>query len=261
MSTAERSITLERGAITLKIAATQAERQACQALRYKVFYEDGGASASAQALADKLDADGYDEICDHLLVRDGERAVGTYRLLRQDRLGPGQAFYSQSEFDVAQLLAAKPELHFLELGRSCVLAEYRTKRIIELLWQGIWDYVRAHKLDVMIGCASLGGTDVGGLGEQLAYLHHNHLAPADWRVPAHPAHAVAMDQVAAETLDAKRALKAIPPLVKGYLRLGGYVGEGAVVDHQFNTTDVLIILPVSAINPRYFNRFGAPVSA
>ena len=184
MSVAERSITLERGAITLKIAATQAERQACQALRYKVFYEDGGASASAQALADKLDADGYDEICDHLLVRDGERAVGTYRLLRQDRLGPDQAFYSQSEFDVARLLAAKPGLRFLELGRSCVLAEYRTKRIIELLWQGIWDYVRAHRLDVMIGCASLEGTDAGALGEQLAYLNHHHLAPEDWRVPA-----------------------------------------------------------------------------
>ncbi len=258
---AERKVSLERGSITLNVAATEAERHACLALRYKVFFEDGGASANAQALANKLDADGFDEICDHLLVRDGARAVGTYRLLRQDRLGPGQAFYSQGEFDVARLLAVKPGLRFLELGRSCVLAEYRTKRIIELLWQGIWDYVRAHRLDVMIGCASLEGTDVRALAEPLAYLHHNHLAPEPWRVPAHPEQAVAMDQVAPDRLNTKRALKAIPPLVKGYLRLGGYVGDGAVVDHQFNTTDVLIILPVSAINPRYFNRFGAPASA
>ena len=153
-----RQVGLQRGSIGLKIARTAEERQACQALRYKVFYEDGGASASAQALAHKLDADGYDDICDHLLVTDGTQAVGTYRLLRQDRLAPDQAFYSQDEFDLAPLLAAKPGLRFLELGRSCVLAEYRTKRIIELLWQGIWDYVRAHQLDVMIGCASLGGT-------------------------------------------------------------------------------------------------------
>ncbi len=253
-----RPVGLQRGTIGLKIAETAAEQEACQALRYKVFYEDGGASANAQALANKLDADGYDDICDHLLVTDGDHAVGTYRLLRQNRLRPGQAFYSQGEFDVAPLLAAKPDRRFLELGRSCVLAEYRTKRIIELLWQGIWDYVRAHQLDVMIGCASLGGTDTSQLAHQLAYLHHHHLAPKDWRVVAHPEHCVEMDKVAAGALDAKRALKAIPPLVKGYLRLGGYVGEGAVIDHQFNTTDVLIILPVSAINPRYFARFGAP---
>ncbi|MCP5080074.1 MAG: GNAT family N-acetyltransferase [Alphaproteobacteria bacterium] len=253
-----RPVGLQRGTIGLKIAETAAEQEACQALRYKVFYEDGGASANAQALANKLDADGYDDICDHLLVTDGEHAVGTYRLLRQDRLGPGQDFYSQGEFDLAPLLAAKPDLRFLELGRSCVLAEYRTKRIIELLWQGIWDYVRAHQLDVMIGCASLGGTDTSQLSHQLSYLHHHHLAPEDWRVVAHPEHCASMDKVAAGELDAKRALKAIPPLVKGYLRLGGYVGEGAVIDYQFNTTDVLIILPVSAINPRYFARFGAP---
>ncbi len=251
-------IVLQRGTIGLKIAETEREKEACQALRFKVFYEDGGAKASAQALASKLDRDGYDAICDHLLVTDGDQAVGTYRLLRQESLGPGQDFYSQGEFDLAPLLLAKPNLNFLELGRSCVLAEYRTKRIIEVLWQGIWDYVRAHKLDVMIGCASLGGTDTDQLGNQLAYLHHNHLAPADWRVQAHPNQHTAMDKIAADQVDAKAALKAIPPLVKGYLRLGGYIGEGAVIDRQFNTTDVMIILPVAAINPRYFNRFGAP---
>ncbi len=252
---------LERGAISLKIASAEEELKACQALRYKVFYEDGGASADAQVLADKLDADGYDPICDHLLVRDGEKAVGTYRLLRQEQLGPGQVFYSQSEFDLAPLLAAKPGLRFLELGRSCVLAEYRTKRIIELLWQGIWDYVRAHRLDVMIGCASLHGTDHEALAQQLSYLHHHHLAPEDWCARAHGGLYVPMGMLAADEVDPKAALKAIPPLVKGYLRLGGYVGDGAVVDHQFNTTDVLIILPVSAINPRYFARFGAPEAA
>lgn len=255
-----RSVSLQRGSVGLKIAETAAEREACQALRFKVFYEDGGARANAEALASKLDSDGYDALCDHLLVTDGNQAVGTYRLLRQDHLPAGQAFYSQSEFHIAPLLAAKPSLRFLELGRSCVLAEYRTKRIIELLWQGIWDYVRAWELDVMIGCASLGGTDPDLLANQLAYLHHHHLAPEDWHVQAHPGQRVEMDRIPADEVDPKGALKAIPPLVKGYLRLGGYVGDGAVIDQQFNTTDVLIILPVSAINPRYFARFGAPSS-
>lgn len=260
-SPANQAVALQRGAIGLKIAETRAEREACQALRFKVFYEDGGARADAEALASKLDSDGYDGLCDHLLVTDGDQAVGTYRLLRQDQLPTGQAFYSQGEFDLQPLLTAKPELRFLELGRSCVLAEYRTKRIIELLWQGIWDYVRAFQLDVMIGCASLGGTEPDRLANQLTYLHHHHLAPEDWHVRAHPAQSVSMNRMPAAHIDPKAALKAIPPLVKGYLRLGGYVGEGAVIDHQFNTTDVLIILPVSAINPRYFARFGAPTDA
>ncbi len=244
--------------IRLKLADSAADVEACQALRFKVFYEDGGARRNADSLTRKLDADVYDEICDHLMVIDNGVTVGTYRLLRQEKLPPGWSLYSQSEFDLASLLERKKDVRFLELGRSCVLTKYRTKRVIEMLWQAIWDYVRAHHLDVMLGCASLNGTAVSELRQQLAYLHHFHGAPAEWAVRAHDVHYVPMDMCNKDQIKPRKVLKAIPPLLKGYLRLGGYVGDGAVIDEQFNTTDVLIILPVSAINPRYFARFGAP---
>ena len=176
--------------IGVRLASTQADVEACQALRYQVFYEDGAAKADSLAFAQKLDADGYDALCDHLMVSDGERVVGTYRLLRQEKLPAGVEFYSQAEFDIAPLLARHASLRFLELGRSCVLKEYRTKRVIEVLWQAIWDYVRLNKLDVMLGCASLPGSDPEQAAPLLSYLQSVHAAPAEWAARAQPAHSI-----------------------------------------------------------------------
>ena len=155
------------------------------------------------------------------------------------------------------LLAANPGLRFLELGRSCVLKPYRNKRTVELLWHGIWTYVLHHRIDVMLGCASLEGTDPQKLALPLSFLHHFARSPETWRVRAVDERFVPMDRLAKEAIDPKAALHALPPLVKGYLRLGATFGEGAVVDRQFGTTDVLVMLPVSAINPRYIEHFGA----
>jgi putative hemolysin len=146
----------------------------------------------------------------------------------------------------------------MELGRSCVLKPYRNKRTVELLWHGLWTYVREHKVDVMIGCASFEGTDPAAHATALSFLHHNALAPSEWRCRAHEHLYVPMDRIGKDEIDAKAALKAMPPLIKGYLRLGAFVGDGAVIDRQFGTTDVLIILPVEKIDPRYFEYFGAP---
>ena len=202
-------------------------------------------------------------MCDHLLVLDtsggGRRseAVGTYRVLRQEIAARTYGFYSQAEFDIAPLLAQRSATHrFMELGRSCVLAPYRNKRTVELLWHGLWTYVRRHRVDVMIGCASFEGTDPDAHAMALSYLHHFARATPDWRVAAHPVLSVAMDRVPKADIDAKAALKAMPPLIKGYLRLGCMIGDGAVIDRQFGTTDVLIILPVEHIDPRYFGHFG-----
>jgi putative hemolysin len=148
-------------------------------------------------------------------------------------------------------------LKFLELGRSCVLAPYRNKRTVELLWHGIWSYVRRHRLDVMIGCASLDGTDPAALALPLSFLHHFAAAPADWQVQALAGRRVDMNLLPKHEIDPRAALRALPPLIKGYLRLGAFCGDGAVVDHAFGTTDVLIVLPVSAINTRYIEHFGA----
>ena len=220
---------------------------------------------------DGFDADRFHPICDHLVViqqggtpsengiqlQDGE-LVGTYRLLRQEVAEAHGGFYTQGEFDIAPVIAAHPGLRFLELGRSCVLKPFRTRPVVELLWQGIWDYVRLHDLDVMLGCASLDGTDPAKHAVALSFLAHSAAAPAEWQVCALPNLYVDMKTIPADKLDMREALRQLPPLIKGYLRLGCYIGDGAIIDHQFNTVDVLIILPVSAINERYFSHFGQP---
>ncbi len=260
-----------RGKLCVRLTQSSAEVAIAQRLRYKVFYEELNATPSPDALKSQADADRFDDICDHLIVvdqaairRDDQFAVhdgvmvGTYRLLRQAVAEKNGGFYTQSEFNIAPLLAAKPDLNFLELGRSCVLREFRIKPVVELLWQGIWNYVRHHGLDVMLGCASLEGVDVGQHAATLDFLARNCAPPPEWTVRALPERFVEMKSPAANSLDAKTALKLLPPLIKGYLRLGCYIGDGAVIDHQFNTIDVLIILPVSSINPRYFTHFGKP---
>jgi L-ornithine Nalpha-acyltransferase len=188
-----------------------------------------------------------------------QKVVGTYRVLRQEIAERTLGFYTQSEYDIAPLIAARsPGYRFVELGRSCVLEAYRNKRTVELLWHGLWTYVREHGIDVMIGCASLPGTDPDQHAMALSFLHHNALAPPEWRCRAHDHLYVPMDRLPRESIDARSALKSLPPLIKGYLRLGAYVGDGAVIDPQFGTTDVLIILPVEKIDPRYFEHFGMP---
>lgn len=260
------------GELDVRMAATRADIRRAQRLRYEVFYEEMSARPSSVAKVRRLDEDSYDSVCDHLLVVDNAKhagvwhngrrpkVVGTYRVLRQDvaqRHAGG--FYTQSEYDIEGLIARKsPQYRFMELGRSCVLKPYRNKRSVELLWHGLWTYVREHKVDVMIGCASFEGTDPDAHATALSFLHRNALAPDEWQCRAHDSLYNSLERLPGQDLNMKQALKALPPLIKGYLRLGAFVGDGAVIDHQFNTTDVLIILPVEKIDPRYFEHFGAP---
>lgn len=261
------------GNLEVRLARTRSEIKLAQQLRYQVFYEEMCAKPSRLAQFRRRDEDAYDAVCDHLLVVDINesrgrtslgrpalpKVVGTYRVLRQDIAERSLGFYTASEYDIAPLIAEKsPRYRFMELGRSCVLAPYRNKRSVELLWHGLWTYVREHKIDVMIGCASFEGTDPDVHAEALSFLHHNALAPTEWRCRARQGLHVPMDRIAADKLNPKTALKSIPPLIKGYLRLGAFVGDGAVIDHQFGTTDVLICLPVEKIDPRYFEHYGAP---
>lgn len=262
------------GDLEVRLAAKKADILQAQRLRYEVFYEEMSAKPTAVASMRRLDQDAYDSICDHLLVVDTSadpqmdeiwahrrrpRVVGTYRILRQDIAERSLGFYTQSEYDIAPLVRAKsPHYQFMELGRSCVLKPYRSKRSVELLWHGLWTYIREHNIDVMIGCASFEGTDPGAHAMALSYLHHYAMAPSEWRCAAHPDLYQPMDILPKEDVHLRQALKAMPPLIKGYIRLGAFVGDGAVIDRQFGTTDVLIILPVEKIDPRYFEHFGAP---
>lgn len=255
-----------RGSLEVRLAKGAKEIRHAQRLRFKVFYNEMSAVAGAQALIRRRDIDAYDAICDHLIVIDHdlsrrpfgrtEKVVGTYRLLRQDRADRHFGFYSAREYDLQPLISAHPSLRFLELGRSCVLPAYRDKRTVELLWRGIWKYVQHHRMDVMIGCASLEGTDPAKLALPLSFLHHYAGAVEPWHAQAIGNRHVSLDILPKDRIDSKLALRALPPLIKGYLRLGAMIGDGAVIDRQFNTTDVFVMLPVSAISRRYIDHFG-----
>jgi L-ornithine Nalpha-acyltransferase len=254
----------------IRFARTADDIKTAQRLRYSVFYEEMGAIATPESRGMELDSDGYDAHCDHLVivkahgsgrfaVEDGEM-VGTYRLLPQAKAMTCGGFYTQGEFDVDALVRRKPDLNFLELGRSCVLKAFRTRAVINLLWQGIWDYVRANHFDVMFGCASFAGSDPRQHVAILDHLARHHAPTPEWHARAQADRYIEMKSKLAQAPGSRATLKAIPPLIKGYLQLGCYIGEGAVIDRQFNTTDVLIILPVANINPRYFERFGQPAA-
>ncbi|WP_160007070.1 GNAT family N-acetyltransferase [Rhizobium sp. 18055] len=252
------------GNLETRLARTPGEIDAAQSVRYRVFVEEMGAELPAEAMRRKRDVDAYDAFCDHLLVLDRsiegdseDQIVGTYRLLRQDVAMANGGFYSASEFDIGALIARHPDKRFMELGRSCVLPEYRTKRIVELLWQGNWAYALKHGMSAMFGCASFPGTQPEAHALALSFLRHNVAAKDEWAVGALPHLARDMDLMPVEAINPKRALMALPPLIKGYLRLGAMVGSTAVVDKAFNTTDVLIVLPIASISDRYLNYYGA----
>jgi putative hemolysin len=261
----------ENRRLKLRLAANERDVLAAQRLRYQVFYEELGARADLLTRASGLDCDRFDPICDHLLVidenpdtdadlRDG-KLIGTYRLLRHEIALAHGGFYSQSEYDLEPLLARHSDLQMLELGRSCVARDYRGTAVAELLWQGIWNYVRDFGLNAMVGCASLPGTDPDILADELSFLAHHAHAPDEWRARALPHRYIKMARRPIEEINQRDVLRRLPTLIKGYLRIGSYVGDGAVIDRQFNTTDVLILLPVSRISPKYFAHYGAPAHA
>lgn len=254
------------GSLEVRLAAGSKEVRRAQKLRYKVFYEERSAAPSTRARLTRRDIDPFDEICDHLLVLDHEagpkrfrkkkpKIVGTYRLLRREVAESRFGFYSAGEFDLRPLLARHPGTRLLELGRSCVLKPYRSRQTLALLWQGIWAYVGHHRCEAMIGCASLEGTDPEALALPLSYLHHYARSPAEWLVRPHPSRRCGMDRMAPQAIDARAAFKRLPPLLKGYLRLGATIGDGAVIDRAFGTTDVFVALPVAVIGERYVSYF------
>src|SRR5216683_8135925 len=215
------------GALEVRLARTAAEIRRAQKLRYDVFYKEMSAVADRTAYFARRDIDLFDAVCDHLLVIDhavpklqkAPAVVGTYRLLRQDVAERGGGFYSAGEFDVGSLVARHRDLKFLELGRSCVLPPYRNKRTVELLWHGIWTYVLGHRIDVMIGCASLEGTDPDRLALPLSFLHHYARAPEPWRTIPLPHRYLELNRMPKAAVAPKAALQLLPPLIKGYLRL------------------------------------------
>jgi len=254
------------GALEVRLAETGAEVEQAQRLRYRVFYEEMSAVPSPAMRDSQRDFDRFDQVCEHLLVvdrsihdDDGRPAVvGTYRLMRDADAARAGGFYTSSEYDIAPMLAGLPSTtRFLELGRSCILKSYRTRpATMQLLWRGVMTYVARFSIDLMFGCASLHGTDPDQLALPLSYLHHYHAIPPQYRVRAKPELFVDMNRMPKESIDVKEALRSLPPLIKGYVRAGAGIGDGAVIDRQFGTTDVFIYFPLSGIDARYKSRFG-----
>lgn len=239
--------------ISVRLADGQADIEAAQNLRYKVFYKERSAIPSVEMEATERDFDEYDRISDHLVVTHTENGtdeiVGTYRLLRQEVAEKHGGFYTASEYDISPILESGGKL--LELGRSCVLEPFRTRPVLQMLWQGIADYVLSRDIDLMFGCASLHGTDLSSMKERLSYLYYHHLAQPALCPKALESRYVDMRFLPKEAIHPREAFSSLPPLIKGYLRLGAGIGDGAVVDHQFNTTDVCIVLPTHLVTSRY----------
>ena len=250
---------LRAGNLGVRIAETTAEIDAVQALRYRVFYQEMGATADAATASSRRDRDAFDAVADHLLVVDhaigpgAEGVVGTYRLIQREAAGKLGRFYSADEYDIAQIMSFPGRI--LELGRSCVDVAYRGRIAMQLLWRGIAAYVFHYQIDLMFGCASLHGTDPDALAADLTYLYYNHLAPPAVRPRALPHRYVDMRRMPPGQLDPKRVQAQLPPLIKGYLRLGGFVGDGAVIDRQFNTTDVAVVVKTDLVTDKYYRHY------
>ena len=243
----------------MRIAATAHEVDAAQALRYRVFYEEMGATAEPLTAAAQRDTDAWDPVADHILVIDhalGEgpqSVVGTYRLIQREGAAAVGRFYSEDEYDIRAIINFPGGV--LELGRSCVDASHRGRAVMQLLWRGIAAYIETNNIDLMFGCASLNGTDPDLLAAELTYLYGHHLAPPALRPKALPERYVDMRRLDPAAYDPRKANQSLPPLIKGYLRLGGFVGDGAVIDSQFNTVDVAIVVKTDLVTERYSKHY------
>lgn len=257
---------IRHGQMEVRLARCEAEIRAAQTLRYKVFYGEMGARPSAEMIAEGRDFDRFDAYCDHLVVIDhaeSGRVVGTYRLLRQSVAERHGGFYTATEFDVAKLMEVPGEI--MELGRACVDTSHRNRpATMQLLWRGIATYTVHYDVKILFGCASLPGTDPQAIAGALSYLYYNHLAPEHLRARALPDRYNRMDllpprevddQAAVAELAERTTLSALPPLIKGYLRVGGLIGDGAVIDQEFQTTDICIIVVTDRLTAKYFNHY------
>ena len=254
------------GALEVRLAETEHEVILAQRLRYQVFYEEKSAIPSEEMRATRRDFDKFDDVCDHLLVVDRDvhdadgqpLVVGTYRLTREKDAEKVGGFYTAGEFDLGRMISGMPKgTKYLELGRSCIHRDYRSRPgAMQLLWKGLMAYVARFDIDVMFGCASFPGVDPQALALPLSYLHHHHPMPKDLLVSARPELYVAMDMLPPQAVDAREGIRALPAILKGYVRAGCCIGDGAVIDRQFDTIDVFIFFPLSGIDARYKSRFG-----
>jgi putative hemolysin len=247
------------GDFEVRLAKTAEEIDAAQRLRYRVFYEEMSAHPTPEVAAQRRDFDPFDEVCDHLLVLDRRRGegpegiVGTYRLFRREHAEKMGRYYSSAEYDITKIVEYPGEI--LELGRSCIAKDARNTATMQMLWRGIALYAHHYNIQLMFGCASMPGTDPTQHVQALSYLYHHHLAPPELRARALPHRYINMDMIEPGSYEPRKALARVSPLIKGYLRLGGFVGDGAVIDSEFDSTDVFIIVKTELVTEKYMRHY------
>ncbi len=232
--------------LSVGLAKTPSEIEEAQRLRYQVFAGEMG--ARLESAHEQIDRDIFDAYCEHLVVRDNRssQVVGTYRILSPSQAKAIRSYYSENEFDMTRLQHLRDSM--VEVGRSCVHPDYRDGATISQLWGGLADYMITQQHDYLIGCASISMSDGGHYAASVYHkLHKLHEAPAEYRVFPH-------NPLPLDKLDNSLEV-IIPPLIKGYLRLGAYICGEPAWDVDFNTADLFILLPLSRLNAKYARRF------
>jgi L-ornithine Nalpha-acyltransferase len=255
--------TIERlGSLETRLAVTKRDVRRAQRLRYRVFFEEGAATPDPTARLIRRDVCRFDAICDHLLVvdhacpdaRGRPKVVGVYRLLRQDIAERHCGFYSAGEFEIDSLLAQQPDARLLEVGRACIAPSHRGRRVLDMLWRGLWAYAQRHGMDALIGCASLPGADPTRHAATIRALAQEGIQT--WRVAPRPDRAATRETRDIAPADPRALARLLPPLVKGYWRLGATFSPRPAVDRSFDTTDLFVALPLASVEERYLRHFG-----
>lgn len=248
----------------IKLAETPQELEASQRLRYQVFVKELGGRTDSINNKLQLERDQYDHFFDHLILIDDNlpkpnNVVGVYRLLRTEAAEMGAGFYSSNEFDLTKIMQCGRRV--LELGRSCIDARYRSGVGLHYLWKGLAEYITTHQIDLLFGAASFSGTNLENVAHGLSFLHHNHLVKEELQITSFGENAVPTDILEPEKINRKLAMTQVPSLIKSYLRLGGGIGKGAYIDHDFNTIDVCMIMDTAQMSQKYKSFYQRSVAA
>lgn len=245
------------GPLEVRLAKDDREIEAIQRLRYQVFYEETASRLMSPEMArEKRDFDLFDEVCDHLIAIDHEtgEVVGGYRLISEEAARAKGGFFTSHEFDLSRLNTYPGRK--LELGRACVAVQYRTQRVMALLWQGIEGYIRHYNITLLFGCANFPGIDPSVFDQAFSFLYHFYLVPEWYRPIALPTFSAEMNRLPKEEINVRVAFRQLPPLVRGYLRLGGGVGQGIYIDHNFRSLDVCIVVETKKLAQRYVTHYA-----
>ena len=243
----------------VKLAESRSEIKLAQKLRYKVFFSERIHSPILNIGNFRIDSDKFDNYADHIIVKfrknkfSKTRVIGTYRLLKQSVAEKKSGFYSCDEFNLDNLLNSKIYNNMLELSRSCISQKFRNKNVLKLMWNEIYRYINKNNIDALFGTASFLDTNINKIEDQLIYLNNNHKMSDNIKVNALANYKVKVDYEKPIDINLKLVSK-LPTLIKAYLKFNASIGEGAVVDNRFKTTDVFVFLPIEEINKDYVNK-------